>query len=405
MKKLSVIIVSYNVKYYLEQCITSLLWAVRNIDHEIIVVDNHSKDGSVDYLNSRFQHKIRVVSSNHNLGFAKANNLAIRQSCGDYVLLLNPDTIVTEKAIINSVEFMEKDSSIGAVGVRMIKADGTNALESRRGIPTPMTAFYKMCGLCSLFPKSKRFGHYYMSGISWDEPHEIEVISGAFCMLRREAVFEVGLLDEDYFMYGEDIDLSYCLLQAGWKNLYLPYVILHYKGESTYKSSFRYVHVFYEAMLIFFRKHYGHLSFLITLPIKAAIVAKATMAVTGMLSKQWRDSLGLRRHEKNRQPLYVFIGSNYTLSQCRKIAKAKGLDAIFHEGTVGTLPEGHLSLNLPDTRPLVIVYDVNAYSYEQIFKIFIKGSMPLVTIGTYDNNTKKIITQSEVIFDVQNYKQ
>lgn len=404
MKKLSVIIVSYNVKYYLEQCLTSLLWALRDIDSEVIVVDNHSKDGSVDYLRTRFGDTINLISSNHNLGFAKANNLAIHQCKGEYILLLNPDTIVIEETISETLRFMDTNPKSGAVGVRMIKSDGSDALESRRGIPTPMTAFYKMCGLCTLFPKSPRFGHYYMSDIPWDEPNKIEVVSGAFCMLRKTALFEAGLLDEDYFMYGEDIDLSYCLMQAGWDNWYLPSVILHYKGESTYKSSFRYVHVFYEAMLIFFRKHYGHLSFIITLPIKAAIMAKATIAVVGMLSKQWSDSLGLSRHEHRKQPVYVFIGSDYTLNQCRQIAHAKGLDAEFHEGTVGTLPEGHLALTLPCHRPLVIVYDVNAYSYAHIFGLFSKSPMPLVTIGTYDNNTRKIITPSEVIFDLQNDK-
>ncbi len=404
MKKLSVIIVSYNVKYYLEQCLTSLLWAVRDIDTEIIVVDNHSKDGSVDYLHNRFGSKVRIISSNHNHGFAKANNIAISQSSGEYVLLLNPDTIVVRDAIADTIRFMDENENAGSVGVRMIKSDGSNALESRRGVPSPMTAFYKMCGLCSLFPKSKRFGRYYMSGISWNEPHRIDIVSGAFCMLRRKALLEVGMLDEDYFMYGEDIDLGYSLLKAGWDNWYLPYTILHYKGESTYKSSFRYVHVFYDAMLIFFRKQYGHLSFLISIPIKAAIIVKAVMATIGMLYRHCLDDLGLRHHDARTQPVYVFIGSVYTLSQCRQIANAKGLDAVYHEGTVGTLPDGHLSLSLPDTRPLVIVYDVHAYSYEQIFRIFSKQTMDSVTIGTYDNTTRKIITQSEVIFDTQDNK-
>ncbi len=402
MKKISIIIVSYNVKYYLEQCLTSVLWATKDIDAEVIVVDNHSKDGSVEYLNSRFADKITLISSNHNLGFAKANNIAIKQCKGEYVLLLNPDTIVTEASIKDTIAFMDEHPKAGGLGVRMIKADGSNALESRRGLPAPMTAFYKMCGLCSRFPSHPRFGHYYMSGISWDEPHRIEVISGAFFLLRKEALEKAGLLDEDYFMYGEDIELSYQLLQAGYENWYHPSVILHYKGESTYKSSFRYVHVFYKAMLIFFRKNYGHLSFIITLPIKAAILVKATIEMFKMLSGQWRDSLGLRKRSKNKQPLFVFIGSDYTLSQCRKIAQSKGLSAVFHEGTVGTLPKGHLQIALPDDRPLEIVYDVHAYSYADIFRIFAEKPMEQITIGTYDNNTHKIITLSEVIYDNQN---
>lgn len=398
MNKLAVIIVSYNVKYYLEQCIVALRWALRDIDSEIIVVDNHSRDDSVEYIQKKFGKAVTVIASNHNLGFSRANNRAIENSDSEYVLLLNPDTIVTEESIKETIAFMDSHPKAGGLGVRMLKSDGTNAMESRRGVPAPMVAFYKMCGLCSMFPNSKRFGHYYMSDIPWDEPNEIEVISGAFCMLRRKALDEVGLLDEDYFMYGEDVDLSYRLLQGGWENWYIPSVILHYKGESTHKSSFRYVHVFYDAMLIFFRKHYGHLTFLISLPIKAAVVGKASVTLVKILWKNCLDSIGLRNHSAYKQPVYVFIGSKFTLEQCKEISRYKGLDAKFVEGTVGTLPNGHLDITLPDDRPLVVVYDVHAYSYNEIFKIFAKAPQPQVTIGTYDNNTRMIITQTEVIY-------
>ena len=144
-------------------------------------------------------------------------------------------------------------------------ADGLLAPESRRGRPSPMTAFYKMCGLCAMFPHS-RFGRYYMGGMSWSEAGRIDVVSGAFCMMRRSALDRVGLLDEDFFMYGEDIDLSCRIADAGYENWYIPAHILHYKGESSHQSSFRYVHVFYNAMLIFFRKHYGSVSHLVALP-------------------------------------------------------------------------------------------------------------------------------------------
>ncbi len=399
MKKLSVIIVSYNVKFYIEQCLNALLWILRETDAEVIVVDNHSKDGSVDYLRSKFGKVITLVSSNHNLGFAKANNVALRHAAGEYVLLLNPDTIPTKSSILDTVAFMDSHPRAGGLGVHMLKADGSSALESRRGLPTPMTAFYKMCGLCARYPSHPRFGHYYMSGISWDEPHKIEVVSGAFFLIRRSALEDVGLLDEDYFMYGEDIDLSHRLLKAGYENWYYPALILHYKGESTYRSSFRYVHVFYKAMLIFFRKNYGHLSFFITLPIKLAIVAKAAATVCKIEIRRWRDQLGLKIRQTDNQPVYVFIGSAYTLSQCRKLADNKGLDAVFHEGTVGSLPDGHLSLTLPDDRPLVVVYDVNAFSHNDIFRIFSKNVMSQVTIGTYDNGNRLLITPTEVIYD------
>ncbi|MFC2475306.1 MAG: glycosyltransferase family 2 protein, partial [Prevotella sp.] len=302
--KLSVIIVNYNVKFYLEQCLRSVRKALEGIDAEVIVIDNHSRDGSVEYLSARFP-DYTFISSNHNLGFARANNRAIEQSRGEYILLLNPDTVVSETSLHVVLDFMDGHPRAGAAGVRMIKVDGSDALESRRGVPSPMTSFYKMSGLCRHFPQSRRFGKYYMSYLSWTEPAQIEIVSGAFCMLRRKALDEVGLLDEDYFMYGEDIDLSYRLLKGGWENWYVPVKILHYKGESTQKSSFRYVHVFYEAMLIFFRKHFGHLSFLLTCPVQLAIYAKAFLALLSMVLGKMRRSLGFVDSPFKSDPLYV----------------------------------------------------------------------------------------------------
>ena len=282
---LSVIIVNYNVKHYLCQCLESLCRALKDIDAEVIVVDNHSRDESIPYVRELFP-EVVYVESNHNLGFARANNVAIRQCKGDYVLLLNPDTIVGEQTIKKVLEWMGNHLDAGATGVKMLKSDGEKAMESRRGLPTPMTAFYKMTGLCSRFPKHKKMGHYYMGYLPWDQPAEIEVVSGAFCMLRKEALDKVGLLDEDFFMYGEDIDLSYRLLKGGWQNWYLPFSIVHYKGKSTYKSDYRYVHNFYQAMLIFFRKHYSHLSFFYALPVKMAIYFRAFIAIIDILRKK-----------------------------------------------------------------------------------------------------------------------
>ena len=205
---------------------------------------------------------------------ARANNQAIRQSDAEYVLLLNPDTVVFENTLGGVLDFMDKHPEAGGAGVRMHNRDGSLAPESRRSIPTPWVSMLKMLGFTR---------RYYMSHLSWDEPGQIEAISGAFCLLRRKALDKVGLLDEDYFMYGEDIDLSYRLLKGGWQNWYLPYDIIHYKGESTQKSSFRYVHTFYQAMLIFFRKHYGHLSIFFSLPIKIAIYFRASLALLQMM--------------------------------------------------------------------------------------------------------------------------
>jgi len=272
--KLSVIIVSYNVKYHLEQCIRSVKNASEGLETDIWVVDNASSDDSVEYLQTRFP-EIHIISNTENVGFSRANNQAIRQSQGEYVLMLNPDTIVAEDTLRGCVDFLDAHPEVGATGVRMLTADGTFAPESRRGLPTPFTSFCKMTGLSSLFPKSRVFGRYYMKYLNEDEPNPIEVISGAFNMLRRKALDTIGLLDEDFFMYGEDIDLSYRMLMAGWQNYYLPYYILHYKGESTEKSSFRYVHVFYNAMLIFFNKHFGKRYLFLAYLIRLAVVVRA----------------------------------------------------------------------------------------------------------------------------------
>lgn len=393
--KLSVIIVNYNVKFYLEQCLLSVFKATKNIATEVFVVDNHSRDGSVDYLTDRFP-SVNIISSNHNLGFARANNIAIRQCSGDYVLLLNPDTIVGENALDEVVAFMHAHPKAGGVGVCMLKVDGTPAMESRRGFPTPLTAFYKMSGLCARFPKSRRFGHYYMGYLPWSSAEKIEVISGAFCMVRHEALDKIGLLDEEFFMYGEDIDLSFRLLKGGYENWYVPARILHYKGESTHKSSFAYVHVFYDAMFIFFRKHYGHLSLLFSVPVKGAILVKATAALFKMLIGRVRKSLGFFSRNRVATTSYVFIGCNDALERCRKIARKKGLDATFCEGTAESLPRGHVDMPMPKG-DVVAVYDVGSYSYEQIFDIFASDENKGVGIGTFDKSTGTIITCEEVL--------
>ena len=365
--KLTVIIVSYNVCYYLEQCIDSVQRAIKGLEAEIYVVDNHSTDGSVDYLKRRFADTVTLIECNHNQGFAKANNIAIRQSSGEYVLLLNPDTFVGEDSIRQVVDFMDAHPKAGGAGVMMHNADGTVARESRRGLPTPYVSLLKMLGF------SKR---YYMSHLSWTEPGWIDVVSGAFMMLRRSALEKVGLLDENFFMYGEDIDLSYRIQKGGYENWYVPSNILHYKGESTQKSTFRYVHVFYQAMLIFFRKHYGHLSFFVVLPIKMAIYGRAFLALFQMLSMQLRRYLG--DYGKREDITYAFEGSLPMVDNCMKIALRKGL----------SIAETNVSADC-------VVYDTDTLSFEEIIAEAAKH--PGKQIGTYSSKSRVIITPREII--------
>ena len=289
-KKISIVIVSYNVSKLLDECLQSVEKALQGIDGEVWVVDNKSVDDTLEMLKTRHP-EVHAIANQQNVGFARANNQAIRQSDAEYVLLLNPDTVVYENTLHGVLDFMDKHPEAGGAGVRMLSREGQPAPESRRSIPTPWVSMLKMLGFTR---------RYYMSHLSWDEPGQIEAISGAFCLVRRKALDEVGLLDEDYFMYGEDIDLSYRLLKGGWQNWYLPYDIVHYKGESTQKSSFRYVHTFYQAMLIFFRKHYGHLSIFFSLPVQLAIYFRASLALLQMMLDRLHRFINPNKYKRRR---------------------------------------------------------------------------------------------------------
>ncbi|MDO7876295.1 glycosyltransferase [Hymenobacter sp. ASUV-10] len=289
MVKLSVIIVNYNVCYFLEQALLSVRRAVQKLGQpvEVFVVDNNSADGSVAMVRARFPEVI-LIANHDNPGFSKANNQALRLATGEYQLLLNPDTVVEEDTFRACCDFMDAHPDAGGLGVKMLDGQGKFLPESKRGLPTPMVAFYKIFGLAALFPKSRTFGRYHLGFLDNDQAHEIEVLSGAFMLMRKAALDQVGLLDEDYFMYGEDIDLSYRLTLGGWKNYYFPGTrIIHYKGESTKRTSVNYVFVFYRAMVIFARKHFAPgRAGLFSLLINGAIWLRAGAAVAQRLATQ-----------------------------------------------------------------------------------------------------------------------
>lgn len=285
--KISIVIVNYNVEYFLEQCLNSVYTALKNIEGEVFVVDNNSIDGSVEMVREKFP-QANLIANKENLGFSKANNQAMRQAKGKYILLLNPDTVVEEDTFQKCLAFMDKTPDAGGLGVRMIDGKGNFLPESKRGLPTPAVAFYKIFGISRIFPKSKRFGKYHLGYLNEFETNECEILSGAFMLMRKEALDKVGLLDETFFMYGEDIDLSYRIIQGGYKNFYFPETqIIHYKGESTKKSSINYVFVFYRAMVIFAEKHFSQknaklFSFLINL----AIYFRASLALASRFIKK-----------------------------------------------------------------------------------------------------------------------
>ncbi|GAB4136364.1 MAG: glycosyltransferase [Bacteroidia bacterium] len=278
--KLTVVIVNYNVRHFLEQCLHSVRKALKNVDGEVYVVDNNSVDGSETMVREKFP-EVHFIANKVNVGFSKANNQAMRIAKGEYILLLNPDTVVEESTFEKVIAFMDAHPDAGGLGVQMIDGKGNFLPESKRGLPTPAVAFYKIFGLSRLFPKSRTFGRYHLGYLDKNATHEVDILSGAFMLMRKKALDQVGLLDEDYFMYGEDIDLSYRIQLGGWKNYYFHDTrIIHYKGESTKKSSVNYVFVFYRAMVIFAGKHFSQKNAqLFSLLINLAIYLRAGAAL------------------------------------------------------------------------------------------------------------------------------
>ena len=285
--KISVIVVNYNVEFFLEQCLNSVKKALENVSGEVFVVDNNSIDGSVEMVRLKFP-EINLIANKDNRGFSKANNQAIEISQGEYILLLNPDTVVEEDTFSKVISFMDNHPDAGGLGVRMLDGKGVFLPESKRGLPTPTVAFYKIFGLSKLFPKSKKFGQYHLGHLNELETNEVDILSGAFMLMRKEALNKVGLLDETFFMYGEDVDLSYRIQKGGYKNYYFPETrIIHYKGESTKKSSVNYVFVFYRAMVIFAEKHFSQKNAkLFSFLINCAIYFRASLAIFGRFIKQ-----------------------------------------------------------------------------------------------------------------------
>ncbi|NND71808.1 MAG: glycosyltransferase [Rhodothermales bacterium] len=298
-RALSVIIVNYNVRDFLKQALSSVQKACADVDAEIIVVDNDSADGSVEMIKSSFP-DVTLVENTQNIGFSRANNQAIAISRGEFIVLLNPDTLVSEDSFSVMMDFLRDHDEAGAVGCQILHPNGKFARESRRAFPTPFVAFCRVAGLSTLFPKSRIFGRYNMSYLPVDQVAEVDALSGSCMMVRRRALLESGpnqshpreevdsdtprLLDEAFFMYGEDLDWCYRIQKAGWKIFYTPDTqIIHYKGESTRKGELRYVKLFYGAMVRFSRKHFKGYGRLVVELLRVAIVFKAVLSVVARL--------------------------------------------------------------------------------------------------------------------------
>lgn len=275
----SIVIVNYNVREFLRQVLLSLRPALRHLRAEIFVVDNASDDGSAEMVRAQFP-ECQVIANDENIGFAAANNLALRRAAGRFLVLLNPDTVVQEDTFTALLDFMQRHPATGMAGCKVLNPDGTLQLACRRSFPTPWVAFTKLSGLSSLFPRSRWFGRYNLSYLPEDEICEVEAISGSFMVVRREALAQVGLLDEDFFMYGEDLDWCYRIRSAGWKIHYFPGTqIVHFKGESSRRSSFDSLRLFYQSMGLFVQKHFRRRMFAFSYwMLHFAIWARAALA-------------------------------------------------------------------------------------------------------------------------------
>ncbi len=255
--QLSIVIVNYNVKHFLEQCLFSIRRAIDGLQAEIIVIDNSSGDNSLTYLLPGFP-EVQFIANRENLGFAKACNQGLNLSKGKYILFLNPDTIIPENCFQKCIDFLESHSDAGALGIKMLDGSGRFLKESKRSFPAPSAALYKLFGLSKTFPRSKVFSKYHLGNLDPDETHEVDVLAGAFMMIKKEVLEKTGGFDETFFMYGEDVDLSYRIQRAGYKNYYFAESsIIHFKGESTRKGTLNYIRMFYNAMSIFVHKQYG----------------------------------------------------------------------------------------------------------------------------------------------------
>jgi len=311
--QLSVIIVNYNVKYFLEQCLCSVQQAVKNIDAEIIVADNNSSDGSIEYLQEKFR-AVKFIVNNKNEGYAKANNIALKECNGDHVLFLNPDTIIGENVLKNCIDFFQHQKETGALGVRMIDGSGNFLPESKRSFPSPAVSFFKLSGFSSLFPRSKLFNKYSLGFLSENEVHAVDVLCGAFLMTKKSLLLQLNGFDESFFMYGEDIDLCYRIQQAGYKIYYLgTETIIHFKGESSKQRSTEYVKMFYHAMMVFVKKHYNN-AWLTNFTLHAGIYLRAFASF--ITSPFKRKKIYRKEIDKNK---FLLIGDPFSAAEAENI--------------------------------------------------------------------------------------
>ena len=369
MIDITIVIVNYRVKYFLEQTLRSVQEAINGLQAEVYVIDNNSGDDSIEHSKRLFPW-VKFVENKKNVGFARANNQGIVAAQGEFTLILNPDTVITRDSVHKPIEWMREHPDCGAVGVRMVDGNGVFLPESKRAFPTPWASFCKIFGLSKLFPYSPVFAKYHLRYLSDREPHQVDILSGAFMLCRTLLLQQVGGFDEDFFMYGEDIDLSYRLVKAGKHNWYLPVEIIHYKGESTKKDSMRYVRVFYEAMLIFYRKHYPRFSWIGYPIVQLGVAVRASMAMLKRIIQRILPNKS--PHPTNNAP-WVILSDNRA-----RVTMATGLN--------------HFKTAIPQEGPAQVLIDDATHSYSDIVNIIATNARKGVEFHIFSAANELIIT-------------
>lgn len=378
MKDVSIVIVNYRVKFFLEQTIRSAQEALRHLDGEIIVIDNNSGDDSIPFLKQRFPDVI-YIENTENVGFARANNQGFEIANGKYTLILNPDTIIGERTILDCINWYESHPDCGGIGVMMSDGNGVFLPESKRSFPTPWVSFCKIFGLSALFPYSPYFAKYHLRYLSKEQPHKVDILAGAYIFVRTDILRKCQGFDNDFFMYGEDIDLSYRFTKAGYQNYYIPTPIIHYKGESTKKDSMKYVRVFYEAMLIFYRKNYPNYSKLYYFFIKFAVWIRAAIAMSKRVVKR---ILPAKKTTKKQFTLIQIVSHE---PDCIR-SKFSGTNAEVH--TCDNISNLKTSIN----GKTAIIFDNRAVSYQNIIDKIVSSSNPNIRFFIYSSQSDLIIS-------------
>ena len=364
--QLSVIILNYNVRHFLELCVLSVQKALSNIDAEIIVVDNNSSDDSFQMMQHRFPN-IKLIRNTENLGFPKGNNIGVSQAKGDYICILNPDTVVAEDTFEKVLAFAKSQTNLGIVGCKLIDGRGNFLPESKRGIPTPWVAFTKIFGLYKLFPKSNFFNKYYAQHLLENETGKVAILVGAFMVMKRELYQQIGGFDENCFMYSDDIDLSYMVLQKGKFNYYFPETsIIHYKGESTVKDE-TYMKRFQEAMNFFYKKHF-----------KVSIFFSVFMKI-GIVLFSFLKKMQGNPKPKSSPERYILISENEKLKEQLEFQLKKPVNRhdIAQSFSRNLQTEFIFDQNFLDFKTIIEVMQANKSGYNT-FKILPKASNFLI---------------------------